>query len=48
MLKATSLISFVCTFSQGSPLPLLLDDEMASLMELGIGAGSMILVDEEN
>ncbi|KAJ8625342.1 hypothetical protein MRB53_033872 [Persea americana] len=33
---------------EGSPLPLLLDDEMASLMELGIGSGAMILVDEEN
>ncbi|XP_077231741.1 tubulin folding cofactor E / Pfifferling (PFI) isoform X2 [Tasmannia lanceolata] len=33
---------------EGSPLPLLLDDEMVSLMELGIGTGSTILVDEEN
>ncbi|KAG9446329.1 hypothetical protein H6P81_012457 [Aristolochia fimbriata] len=33
---------------EGSPLPQLLDDEMVSLMELGIGSGSTILVDEEN
>ncbi|XP_058090068.1 tubulin-folding cofactor E [Magnolia sinica] len=33
---------------EGSPLPLLLDDEMASLTELGIGTGSTILVDEES
>ncbi|KAI3878920.1 hypothetical protein MKX03_037317 [Papaver bracteatum] len=32
---------------EGSPLPMLLDNEMASLMELGIGNGSTILVDEE-
>lgn len=33
---------------QDSPLPVLLDDDMASLMELGIESGSTILVDEEN
>lgn len=33
---------------QGSPLPVLLDDEMASLVDLGIGNGSTILVDEES
>ncbi|XP_068647761.1 tubulin-folding cofactor E [Aristolochia californica] len=32
---------------EGSPLPQLLDDEMISLMELGIGSGSTILVSEE-
>ncbi|KAH9746298.1 Tubulin-folding cofactor E [Citrus sinensis] len=32
----------------GSPLPLLLDDEMASLMDLGIGNESTILVDDES
>lgn len=33
---------------QGSPLPILLDDEMASLVDLGIGNESTILVDEES
>lgn len=33
---------------QGSPLPMLLDDEMASLMDIGIGNESTILVDEES
>lgn len=33
---------------EGSPLPILLDDEMASLMDLGIGNESTILIDEEN
>ncbi|PKI47402.1 tubulin-folding cofactor E [Punica granatum] len=33
---------------EGSPLPVLLDDEMASLLDLGIGNGSVILVDEES
>ncbi|KAK0574922.1 hypothetical protein LWI29_030971 [Acer saccharum] len=33
---------------EGSPLPLLLDDEMASLMHLGVGNESTILVDEES
>ncbi|GKV12409.1 hypothetical protein SLEP1_g23551 [Rubroshorea leprosula] len=33
---------------EGSPLPMLLDDEMASLMEIGIGNESTILVDEES
>lgn len=33
---------------EGSPLPLLLDDEMVSLMELGIDSGSTILVDDDN
>lgn len=33
---------------EGSPLPLLLDDEMASLMDLGIGNESTILVDDES
>ncbi|XVE60723.1 hypothetical protein DITRI_Ditri05aG0150900 [Diplodiscus trichospermus] len=32
----------------GSPLPMLLDDEMASLMDIGIGTESTILVDEES
>ncbi|KAI3972696.1 hypothetical protein MKX01_019354 [Papaver californicum] len=32
---------------EGSPLPMLLDNEMASLMELGIGNEATILVDEE-
>ncbi|KAI3990866.1 hypothetical protein MKX01_026050 [Papaver californicum] len=32
---------------EGSPLPMLLDNEMASLMELGIGNETTILVDEE-
>nr|CAD1842142.1 unnamed protein product [Ananas comosus var. bracteatus] len=32
----------------GSPLPLLLDEDMAPLMDLGIGSGATILVDEEN
>ncbi|KAL6316976.1 hypothetical protein AAG906_024515 [Vitis piasezkii] len=31
---------------EGSPLPILLDDEMASLMDLGIGSESTILIDE--
>ncbi|XP_022718317.1 tubulin-folding cofactor E isoform X1 [Durio zibethinus] len=33
---------------EGSPLPMLLDDEMASLMDIGIGNESTILVDEES
>lgn len=40
---------FICAhkfLSQGSPLPLLLDDEMASLVDLGIGTDATILVDE--
>ncbi|GAB4839529.1 hypothetical protein Ancab_029055 [Ancistrocladus abbreviatus] len=32
---------------EGSPLPVLLDNEMASLIDLGIGNESTILVDEE-
>ncbi|CAN1855256.1 Tubulin-folding cofactor E [Linum perenne] len=32
----------------GCPLPLLLDDEMASLVDVGAGNGSTILVDEES
>jgi hypothetical protein len=35
-------------FLQGCPLPQLLDEETASLVELGIGAGATIIVDEEN
>uniref|UniRef100_A0A5B7B8U5 CAP-Gly domain-containing protein n=1 Tax=Davidia involucrata TaxID=16924 RepID=A0A5B7B8U5_DAVIN len=33
---------------EGSPLPTLLDDDMASLIDLGIGNESIILVDEES
>ncbi|KAK6257866.1 hypothetical protein QUC31_001325 [Theobroma cacao] len=33
---------------EGSPLPMLLDDEMASLMDIGVGTESTILVDEES
>ncbi|XP_010246137.1 PREDICTED: tubulin-folding cofactor E isoform X2 [Nelumbo nucifera] len=33
---------------EGSPLPLLLDDEMASLMDFGVGSEATILVDEES
>ncbi|KAL2497514.1 Tubulin-folding cofactor E [Abeliophyllum distichum] len=33
---------------QGSPLPTLLEDDMASLIELGVGNESTILVDEES
>ncbi|KAL4325721.1 hypothetical protein GQ457_11G011090 [Hibiscus cannabinus] len=33
---------------EGSPLPMLLDDEMASLMDIGIGNESTIIVDEES
>lgn len=33
---------------EGSPLPILLDDEMESLMDLGIGNESTILIDEES
>ncbi|KAB2628618.1 tubulin-folding cofactor E [Pyrus ussuriensis x Pyrus communis] len=33
---------------EGSPLPMLLDDEMATLTDLGIGNESIILVDEES
>ncbi|XP_057974807.1 tubulin-folding cofactor E isoform X2 [Malania oleifera] len=33
---------------EGSPLPISLDEEMASLMDLGVGNGSTILIDEEN
>ncbi|XP_073013996.1 tubulin-folding cofactor E [Typha latifolia] len=32
---------------EGSPLPLMLDEDMASLMDLGISTGATILVDEE-
>ncbi|CAK7328852.1 unnamed protein product [Dovyalis caffra] len=34
--------------TMGSPLPILLDDEMATLMDIGIGNDSTILVDEES
>lgn len=33
---------------QGSPLPTLLDDDMATLMDVGIGNESTVLVDEES
>ncbi|WCJ34835.1 Tubulin-folding cofactor E [Euphorbia peplus] len=33
---------------EGSPLPIVMDDEMATLMDIGIVDGSTILVDEEN
>ncbi|XP_062091919.1 tubulin-folding cofactor E [Humulus lupulus] len=33
---------------EGSPLPILLDDEMASLLDVGVGNESTILVDEES
>ena len=33
---------------EGSPLPVLLDNDTSSLMDLGIGNESIILVDEEN
>ncbi|XP_027092238.1 tubulin-folding cofactor E [Coffea arabica] len=33
---------------EGTPLPTLLDDDMASLMEIGVGNDSTILVDEVN
>ncbi|KAL5760985.1 hypothetical protein ACOSQ2_019823 [Xanthoceras sorbifolium] len=33
---------------EGSPLPSLLDDEMASLIDVGVGNDSTILVDEES
>jgi len=33
---------------QGCPLPQLLEEETASLVELGIGAGATIIVDEES
>ncbi|KAF3434118.1 hypothetical protein FNV43_RR25221 [Rhamnella rubrinervis] len=33
---------------EGSPLPVLLNDEMASLVDLGIGNGTTILVDEHD
>ncbi|KAJ6297204.1 hypothetical protein OIU78_022851 [Salix suchowensis] len=33
---------------EGSPLPILLDDEMATLMDVGIGNDSTVLVDEES
>jgi len=32
---------------QGSPFPLMLDSDTSSLMDLGIGNDSIILVDEE-
>lgn len=33
---------------EGCPLPQLLEEDTASLMELGIGTGATIIVDEEN
>ncbi|KAJ6297210.1 hypothetical protein OIU78_022857 [Salix suchowensis] len=33
---------------EGSPLPILLDDEMATLIDVGIGNESTVLVDEES
>lgn len=33
---------------EGSPLPSLLEDDMGSLMDVGVGDGSTILVDEES
>ncbi|OMO81652.1 hypothetical protein CCACVL1_12327 [Corchorus capsularis] len=45
-LKSLKLKLFL--HEEGSPLPILLDDEMASLMDVGVGNESMILVDEES
>jgi hypothetical protein len=35
-------------WKQGCPLPQLLEEDTASLMELGIGSGASIVVDEES
>ncbi|KAK7303533.1 hypothetical protein RJT34_14440 [Clitoria ternatea] len=45
-LKSTKLKLFLQ--EEGSPLPLLLDNDTSSLMDLGIGNDSIILVDEES
>lgn len=33
---------------QGSPLPTVLDDDMATLIDVGVGNDSTVLVDEES
>ncbi|KAK7331245.1 hypothetical protein VNO77_25465 [Canavalia gladiata] len=45
-LKSTKLKLFLQ--EEGSPMPLLLDNDTSSLMDLGIGNDSVIIVDEES
>ncbi|PPR94868.1 hypothetical protein GOBAR_AA25802 [Gossypium barbadense] len=47
-LKLKSLKLKLFLQEEGSPLPMLLDDEMATLMDMGIGNESTIIVDEES
>ncbi|KAK4413434.1 Tubulin-folding cofactor E [Sesamum alatum] len=44
--KLKSIKPILYLQEEGSPLPTLLDDDMASLIELGVGSESTILVDE--
>ncbi|KAK4798206.1 hypothetical protein SAY86_030532 [Trapa natans] len=46
--KLKSMKSRLFLEEAGSPFPVLLDDEMGSFLDLGIGNGSVILVDEES
>ncbi|KAK2635452.1 hypothetical protein Ddye_030244 [Dipteronia dyeriana] len=46
--KLKSIRPKLFLLEEGSPLPLLLEDEMVSLMDLGVGNESTILVDEES
>ncbi|KAF5936840.1 hypothetical protein HYC85_024346 [Camellia sinensis] len=46
--KLKSIKPILFLQEEGSPLPTLLDDDMASLIDLGVGNDSTILVDEES
>ncbi|KAF5741940.1 TUBULIN-FOLDING COFACTOR E family protein [Tripterygium wilfordii] len=46
--KLKSIKPKIFLLEKGSPLPILLDDGMATLLDLGIGNESTILVDEES
>ncbi|KAL2904838.1 Tubulin-folding cofactor E [Bienertia sinuspersici] len=46
--KLTSMNLKLFLQEEGSPLPILLDNEMESLIDVGVGNESIILVDEES
>ncbi|RZB64347.1 Tubulin-folding cofactor E [Glycine soja] len=46
--KLTSMKLKLYLPEEGSPFPMLLDNDTSSLMDLGIGNDSIILVDEES
>lgn len=45
-LEPAPLAKYIFVGLQGSPLPVLLEDDMATLVEVGVGNESTILVDE--